>query len=248
MSSYKYVDGLFKPRIDGYDNKDEFYNVKATDDNVYVYTKKGKLLCVASVNYDSAVTIHSEDDYLAVQNYNKTINASRIAIYKNNKLIKNTALYGKIKKIIFGIEDVYFMKYVFSRADRSYYQLINDDGKVITPEWQVIQHETEGMEDRFYCENYREITDEEMKENIDIKEYLEKIGELEEVAIYNGRGERLRYISYEDEDIPKNGRIGITKNQEFNESLILYNPENGKRITQANEVIEHQNENEGMQL
>ena len=247
MAIYRYTKGLLGPKVKGFDNKNQFYNIRANDYEVSIYTKKGKILCKANVSDENHVIIHAKDDFIAVQNYNKTIRESRIAIFKNNELIKNTALYGKIEEIIFGAEDVYFMKFLFNRANRLYYQLINDDGKIITPEWQIIQHEVDkDGKDNFYCENYKEISDDEMRDE-STEKILQLVEELEEMAIYNSKGERIFHQSYIDEDIPRNGRISITKNKEFNESLVLYDSK-GKEITEMNEVITNENKNEGLEL
>ena len=127
MAIYKYVNGLFGPRVKGYNNNNQFYNLTANDNGVEVYSKKGYLLCKANSNNDNHIFIHAKDNFIAVQNYSRTVKGSRIAIFKNNQLIKNTALYGKIEEIIFGAEDVYFMKFLFSKTNRLFYQLINDD-------------------------------------------------------------------------------------------------------------------------
>ena len=98
---------------------------------------------------------------------------------------------------------MFFKKYHSYSGNRVYSTIVNENDKSITPPYQVIIHETkeDDGKDRFYCENYRELSDAEFLEE-DESEYRNN---LEESAVYTASGHELfsqdhrQYYDYSQE-------------------------------------------------
>lgn len=207
MGTFKYTNGILGPKIKGYNNEKRKYNIEASKEGVCVYSKNGDLILKVDSSKDNQIFIHTLGNYLGIQDENTKSKSSKFTLIKNNKIIKNSSFSGPLEKngVIIGCENVYFKVLSGLRGNRFYYRIIKDNNKQVTPDWQVIEHEAQrdGL-DRFYCENYRELSKDEFLEESD-EDYRNN---LEEIAVYLSSGHPLFYQSYTDPDLtaPKPSR------------------------------------------
>ncbi|MBQ8425206.1 MAG: hypothetical protein IJX17_04225 [Clostridia bacterium] len=245
MTVYKYSNGIFGPKVRGYKNEERKYNLKATEEGLEVYSKDNKLIHKVADTKDNKIYIHTLRDCLGIQNENKKTKTSKFYLIHNNEIIKESSFTGELSKsrgVIVGSENVYFKKFTNIRGNRFYYQIVKDNDVPVTPEWQVIQHESQddGL-DRFYCENYREVSRGEYLEEDDA-DYREN---LEEVAVYLSDGRELFYQSYneygESENLHK--LDDCDKEMLLGASLVPLNPIAGSAVM-LNAALKKKREND----
>ena len=199
MTAYKYSNGLLGPKVKGYDNDKRRYNLNATKEGLEVYSKDGKLIYKLADTKENEIYVHTLRDCLGVQEANKKTKKNKFVLIYNNEIIKEATFSGELSPsggVIVGSEDLYFKKFVGLRGNRFYYQIVKDNDYPVTPKCQVISHESQddGL-DRFYCENYRELSNGEFLEEDD-EEYRNN---LEEVAVYLGNGREFYHQSYNEQ-------------------------------------------------
>ena len=213
MAVYKYSNGIFGAKVKNYINEHQKYNVDATKEGISVSTKKGEVIFTHEYDKNLEIYIHTLDDMLGIQVEHKKQNKSDFTIYKNSEILKEVSLHGSFSNIIAGGEGFYFKKFDKYSGNRFYHRVVNENGVAITPPVQVIDHEiNEDGTDRFYCENYRELTRDEFLEEDD-QEYRNN---LEDIAVYTSSGHELFYQSYVEPESPVSD---IDK--EFHQDMLL---------------------------
>lgn len=203
MAKYKYKKTLLGATVNGYENEREFYIVYASKKGIDVFTKQGKLIHSAISTNNNKLFIHTIDNAIAIEDYNRITNKSNFSVYINDKLIKNSTISGKTDEIIIGNEDVYFKKFDKFQGNRVYYKLYNSKDVAITSPWQYFNHEV-GIDeqDRFYCKNYKELSKDEFLEE-DKQSFDDNLIE-DAVCLSNGHVlfEQKYTEEYENEIIP----------------------------------------------
>ncbi|MBQ8844447.1 MAG: hypothetical protein IJ008_00350 [Clostridia bacterium] len=196
MAVYKYRKNFLGASLKGYENEREYYNIYTTKDGLTVSTKKGKTLHYVASTDNNKILIHTIDNAIVVEEFDKALKKSNFSVYIGDKLIKNATISGKVDEIILGSEDVYFKKFDKYQGNRIYYRLYRSNDIAITPPWQHFNHEIGPDEkDRFYCKNYRELSRDEFLEEDD----LDYENNLAEDAVYLSDGHVLFEQQYTEE-------------------------------------------------
>ena len=196
MAVYKFRKSFFDANLKGYENEREYYDIYTTKEGLTVYTKQGKVLHYVASTDSNKIFIHTIDNAIVVEEYNKKLKNSNFSVYIGDKLIKNATISGKVDEIILGSEDVYFKKFDKYQGNRIYYRLYRSNDIAITPPWQYFNHEIGADEkDRFYCKNYRELSRDEFLEEDDV----DFENNLAEDAVYLSDGHILFEQKYTEE-------------------------------------------------
>ena len=189
MKVYKYRKGLFGTRLKGYKNQDKYFDVQADKNGIKITKKDGEIIFNEPYDKNVKINVQTNNDVFAIEGYDKKRRESSFLIYKNGELIKQANVNGAVDEIIIGAEDVYFKQFVEYSGNRFYHQIVKDGNVKVTPKFQVITHDISGGKDKFYCENYRELSDDEFLEEDD-RDYDSN---LEETAVYLSSGKQENY-------------------------------------------------------
>lgn len=189
MAEYKYKNGLSGSKVKGYNNEREFFDINPRENGFTILTKDGKPLFEVDDEKHCDITVYTFGAIMSVQKNYKKENMSRIVTFDNDKTISDASIKGEVVEVIAGGEGMYFRKYDHFSGNRFYYRVVNEKDENVTPPYQIILHEVnedDGL-DRFYCENYRELSRDEFLEEDD-EEYTSN---LEETAVYLSNGREL---------------------------------------------------------
>ena len=172
MATYEYKNGLTGQKLKGYDNGKNVYDIEFRDGGFSVLAKNGEILLEVDDERRCDIFIHTHENKLAVQKTNKKSQTTRVVTLEGTDIISDTKINGLVEKVIFGAERMYFQKFEKYSGNRYYSKIVDENNVEITPAYQVIVHEVNEDEksDRFYCENYAELSNGEFLEE-DEEEY-----------------------------------------------------------------------------
>ena len=199
MAIYRLKRGLNrKLKLDGYDNSKEKYDIEIKNDGIEVCAKNGETLLEVDASRRSKIYVYTFDDRIAVEKYYKDLNRTNVMVFQGNEMIKDATFNGEVAEVIGGGQDIYFKRFHHYSGNRFYYTICREDGKALFEPWQVIKHEyhDDDKKDRFYCEDYYELSKEEFLEEDD-EEYANN---LAEIAVYYADGYQVFSQSYVEEE------------------------------------------------
>ena len=192
MKVYKYRKGLFGTRLKGYKNQNKYFDVQTDKNGIKITRKNGEVIFNEPYDKNVKINVQTNNDIFAIEGYDKKLKESSFLIYKDGELIKQANVNGAVDEIIVGAEDVYFKKFVDFSGNRFYHKIVKDGDVQVTPSYQIIVHDIVDGKDKFYCENYRELSRDEFLEEDD-SEYENN---LEETATYLSNGVQENYRTY----------------------------------------------------